>query len=99
ILRGDVRFGNVLAAAVRTSVRQRHVVGFINTRRHATMSMSTMPPAPFAARLAWLLRRPLLLAKRSGLAFAFPLQLFDALRQLVDPLPSLRKGPLAVGQR
>ena len=50
ILRRDVGFAHVPLAAVRTLLRQRHVVGLVDPRRHAAMGMRTMTLARLATR-------------------------------------------------
>ncbi len=84
ILRRDVGFLHVGAAAMLTLFRQRHIVGLVDPRRHGAMGMWPMATARLAAWLFRLGRRFVLLAKRSGLALGLATQLLDQQQQLLD---------------
>ncbi len=101
ILLRDMRFAHVPAAAVRTLCRQRHLVGFVNSRRNAAMGVWPVPPTRLAPRRFRLGRRLVLLAKRRRLAFAAPPFFFqrggklrDLIAQRAHDRLQLRDPPL-----
>jgi len=90
ILGGDVGLAQAPSVAVRARLRQRHVVGLVDPRRHTAMGMPTMTFARLAPRLLRLGRRFVLLAKGRGLAFTFTAQCFDEAQQLLHVAFELR---------
>ncbi len=96
ILTRDVRFAHVSTAAVRAVVRQRHVVGLVDPRRHAAMGVRPMSPARLATRrLRFFDRRAL--RERRRLPFAAATFFFQRGRELGDLVAQRANQRLQLG--
>ena len=102
VLCGDVRLTHPMFAATRTLRRQRHIIRFVDSRRHGPLGIRPMPASRFAAGLLRLGRRLILLAKRRGLPLAFTTQLLDQLLQFrhlrLQPPNGSPKSPIFLDQ-